>query len=327
MKGLWCTHYSRMVLQLSKRTPKKNACLFCGGKYQKLAHHLECVHHKEADVARVLIFRKGTTERQLGFQQLANRGNFYHNCELYQAGEEDRLILKYKQRSKKTDEKGERNNKTDEEGERNKSTEDKGERNNTEDKAVGSKQTEQKGDMKYVPCPTCKALYAKATLWKHCKHCSKATSKPAKGQHVREGRLLLPSLVSSKTLHERVIAYMRQDEITAAVCSDRTIQDYRQRLLDKLGTDHKNYISRKMRELGKFVINMRECLDKDKLVLNDILHITNYETVLDVCKNLAGFSSSENSYSKPSVATSQKMKLSEKWMMKAEEKCRILKNL
>ena len=113
---------------------------------------------------------------------------------------------------------------------------------------------------------------------------------------------MIPSTVTSFELREKVIAYMRKDNTTATVCKDPTIQEYGQRLLEKLGKTHKNYISQKMRELAKFVNCMRNKKKQSKMLLGDILTTSNFDNVLEVCKTMAGFSKAEHQYNKPSIA-------------------------
>ena len=61
------------------RWDKKHCCVFCSKYYSKLARHFEQKHADEHDVAYALSLPKKSTKRMTKWQELRNKGDFYHN--------------------------------------------------------------------------------------------------------------------------------------------------------------------------------------------------------------------------------------------------------
>ena len=116
--------------------------------------------------------------------------------------------------------------------------------------------------MRYLPCNYCLGFFKKDGLWQHMKVCPlKVNSSGGKQERVQaKCALLLPvGEGASQKLRENVLEKMQHDDVSIVVKNDPLILNYGSRLYDKVGHDKHthNYVSQKMRELGRLLQKAR----------------------------------------------------------------------
>lgn len=263
-----CTS-SKIVVQFPKRNPsakranKYHSCVFCGKVYFKLPRHLETLHYSEPKVIAALAFAKKSKNRKLALLEIQNLGDYNHNIEVLKA-EKGVLIPKYTTR----------------------------------------KDTEEKKYQSYVPCKFCLALYVKDELWKHQKRCKQ---KPAdenstiRRTPIQDGKFLLPVMENAKQLHTNILMTMKDDDIKEKIIKDRLVLEFGKRLNEGHGHEihQRQYISQKMRELGRFLIAISAENIKS---LEESLMPENWEILIKIINDVAGLSSEKGIYRIPSLA-------------------------
>lgn len=69
-----------------KEPSKKHFCLYCKMAFSQLEKHLEKRHAEETDVAHAIHFPKGSKVRQSLMDQIRNKGDYEHKCEVVRGG-------------------------------------------------------------------------------------------------------------------------------------------------------------------------------------------------------------------------------------------------
>ncbi|KAM8854804.1 M-phase phosphoprotein 8 isoform 2-T2 [Spinachia spinachia] len=70
-----------------KESCKKHFCLYCKMAFAQIAKHLEKKHAEETDVSHAIHFPKGSKIRQTLLDQIRNKGDYEHNCQVLKSGE------------------------------------------------------------------------------------------------------------------------------------------------------------------------------------------------------------------------------------------------
>lgn len=108
-----------------------------------------------------------------------------------------------------------------------------------------------------LPCCGCLGFYSEKHLWRHRKKCSEnniGKSAKADGQN-----LLFEHLKVDSELREKVFPRMRADHISLMAKKDPLICEFGSRYIKiHRGAHFINIASRKMRELARFLIEMRK---------------------------------------------------------------------
>ena len=105
IESYWITVLSCNNSKSNRKWDKFQYCVYCGEKKAKLARHLQSVHDKEIEVAKVTsIVIKETASEKLKKQKrmekkrlydlLRKRGNFNHNQMVFEAKEGDLIVEK-----------------------------------------------------------------------------------------------------------------------------------------------------------------------------------------------------------------------------------------
>ncbi|XP_077983223.1 uncharacterized protein LOC144438066 [Glandiceps talaboti] len=165
-----------------------------------------------------LQFRKGSKERKARLQLLVNKGNHAHNCDVLEKG--SGLLIPYKRPN------------------------------------VDVPYTE------YLPCQYCLGYFMRGDLWKHEKSCTMISKKTKASGHIQsKSAMLLPvAKEASDGLKANVLSKMHADSIGLAVRNDALIVKFGARKYMRKGTDpfQCQFISQKMRELGRLLLVIRE---------------------------------------------------------------------
>ena len=261
---------------------KSHVCFFCNGNFLKIGRHLVTAHQNKTEVAKILAIdhksNEGKKKRSLELDRLRFKGDFYHNLSVLKTGGE----LKVYRRPGP----GENVN-------------------------VGS----------FKPCVHCLAFIRKHELWRHVKHCplqdEKMTTSDDESQasHHRlqyESELLLfPNRVpngASKGLEATVLSSMKCNEIARAVKSDKLILVVGSSLLEKGNVTKVSCISRRMRSLGKLLLELQDRNSDDSSALGFYVSPDNFDLIVESVKSLAEYREAtfdlNSSFKKPGLALS-----------------------
>ncbi|XP_024119917.1 uncharacterized protein LOC112141094 isoform X9 [Oryzias melastigma] len=241
----------------------RNYCYICGKLQTKFTRHLKTHEKKYADVAQVLSLPKKSKKRLEMLAKLRNKGNHDHNSEVLASGIG---TLKPKRTSKK----------------------------NYKEKD-------------YIHCIYCQALYLRRDLWRHVRKCS---SKPGKANSEGYDRrvLSLASMNESALCQQvspgvwKLLAVMKDDDITSTVRSDFSILQLAQSLFNKHGQDPTkfDYIRQRLRECGRLLLVLRKEFSIN--TFEDAVRPGNFDVVIKAVKKVSGYDGEKNCYSTPSLA-------------------------
>ena len=186
---------------------------------------MEQIHSTEVEVAAALAFPKKSKERKLRWNDLRNRGNFSHNTQVIKKGSGG--IVPYRRPALDTD------------------------------------------PMTYVPCSTCLAFFYKGRPVETCQELSQAaslsiTQYEGHSSSTRASAALLPvSDNATGAFKTNILQGMKYDRISLVVRQDHLIVIFGTKMFAKNGhqVHQHQYIKQKVRELARFVLEVRE-LDK-----------------------------------------------------------------
>ncbi|XP_049319649.1 uncharacterized protein si:ch211-266o15.1 isoform X3 [Astyanax mexicanus] len=244
---------TRKAPGLKKNFCKRYFCVYCKKPTGKISRHLARKHRKEKDVAHAFSFPKGSKMRRVLLRQLSNKGTYEHNVQVLQSGTGEIVP----QRKLKKD----------------------------------SLQND------FESCPHCLGFFQKQLLLRHKTKCH---MKKQEDQHVLSRRRL--SSVKTYALNDclsegcrDIVERMHNDEISKQVNDDSLICKLGNRLFEKIGHQkhQSNYISQKMRELGRFMLAVKE-LDASVEYAHQVCTEARYELALEAAKKLGSFDQETN---------------------------------
>ena len=156
-----------------------------------------------------------------------------------------------------------------------------------------------------MPCPSCKGMFAKAYLWRHVKNCREREPSDKSKDHQKRGVLLLP--LSEEVLQgfkENVCGKMRPDRIRLATLNDPIILKFGQMMYSRFSKKphYHQVVRQNMREIGRFLVVYRKKYN-ETATLEDILHSSNYKSIVATIRELAGFDEGERVFDTPTLAT------------------------
>lgn len=250
---------------------KVQSCYFCNKKLLKMARHLELCHKKEPEVAKIIVLKKGSSERREGFNKLIRLGNFYHNSEVLSTGKGELILLR--RPSENEHHKLNPNN--------------------------------------YGPCPDCLGFIEKKYLWLHsrrCKYRNKGKKESFKRNIKAESSSLIITAVSRKTtsaFRKDILSYLVNDDITEVVIRDELICQFGMLMNEKYGSNQKDYVRQSMRIIARLVLQIREEPRFQKCTLTNILKPDMFETILKAVNVLClqqSTQTSKSEFKNPSLA-------------------------
>ena len=180
---------------------KRQACFYCDARPLKIARHYRTHHMNESEVARIFSMKNGSLERKRELDRLRLLGNFHHNINVLSTKTGELILMR---------------------------------RPST---------AEQLAPENFIPCSYCRGFVLQKSLWRHVKTCpfkettSKKEEEDAKYKQLRtKGRMLIldAKCPGGNERVKKVIAGMRNDEITDAVTGDSLILQFGNSLTDKL---------------------------------------------------------------------------------------------
>ena len=237
------------------------------------------VHKSESEVAKILAIDTklpgNDKKRSMELDRLRYKGNFYHNLKILKTGGE----LKVYRRP-----------------------------GPGEDVAASM----------FKPCIHCLAFIRQNELWRHVRQCPFNNEKsddsgdsPVVHRRLQfESEMLLyPSQVPdgcSPGLRSAVLSSMKCDEVSRVVKSDRLIMMVSSSLLEKGNATKTQYISQRMRTLGRLLLELQERVVDDSKDIASFVSTIHFDLIVDATKSLAGYTEASldtnSSLKKPGLA-------------------------
>lgn len=243
-----------------RESSKKHFCLYCKMAFSQLAKHLERKHAEETDVAHAIHFPKGSKVRQNLLDQIRNKGDYEHNCQVLKSGEGE-IVTK---------------------------------------KQVKKPSISVRDFLPCQHCfafyrKTDLWRHERSCKARKGEEKSSEGAKRTRG-HGAASRLLPMSEFLTGGCEE-IIHIMHQDDISRHIRNDPLICKYGNALSAKYDHDKSQfaYIAQKMRELGRFVLAVNE-LDKSVKYLHEICLPSRFELAVEGVKKVSGFDPSSSKF-------------------------------
>ena len=241
---------------------KLHYCLYCKKSFTNIRKHLLRKHKNEKEVVEINRLPLQSKDRKDLLLKLRNAGDYNHNFDILKKGSGTLVTFSRKEEANHLP--------TD-----------------------------------YLPCEDCLAFFTKETLWKHRKNCVFRKGDNSKRKIHSAALFMLPvTQTTSKGLKEQVLKKMAPDDISLIVRNDSLILKVGEKLFEK-HSQHQHlstYISQKMRELGRFVIQARQ-MCPDVQYLTDVIVPARFSNVaVAATRKLCKFNVETNTYETPSLA-------------------------
>lgn len=241
------------VVDEKKDSCKKHFCLYCKMAFTQLTKHLERKHPEETDVAHAVHFPKGSKVRQTLLDQIRNKGDYEHNCQVLKSGEGE-IVTK---------------------------------------KQVKNPSISVRDFLPCQHCFAFYRktdLWRHERSCKARKGDQKSSESINRARVHSAASRLLPMSEFLTGGCEEIIHIMHQDDISRHVRNDPLICKYGNALSAKYYHDKSQfaYIAQKMRELGRFVLAVNE-LDESVKFLHEICLPSKFELAVEGAKKLSGF--------------------------------------
>ncbi|KAJ8034560.1 hypothetical protein HOLleu_21447 [Holothuria leucospilota] len=264
---------SRVVSQITIKTTSNNKrrkydkqyiCYFCDEPKCKLPTHFRRVHSGEPAVIDWLE-EKDQRLKSAKLTKLRNLGNHIQNCRVLEKGQGE-LLVRYRPniRVDPTD---------------------------------------------FVPCPHCYGYFARKALWRHTCPLDTVTNKgkgkqKLKSKRVKNGTMLLSGSRSSESKVEELLSGMKNDDVSSCIKGDNLILALARKETEVVEHGKKQYshVKINLRQVGRFLIEARLLSNQPDSSLSDLINPEQYDSVVAVIRNLAGFDIRASSYSVPSLA-------------------------
>ena len=166
---------------------------------------------------------------------------------------------------------------------------------------VSYRPSEKSSPHDYIPCEHCLGYFAKSSLWKH--QCP-VTAKTTRDNKVQKGRLLLPAPPGVKEFLKPLLSNMRQDQVYLILRNDDLIMQLAERFFLRLGHEKEqhSYIRGKLREMGRFLVELRKLTDSPNANLQSFIDPAKFKFLVQAARQVAQFDKSTNLYGTPSLA-------------------------
>ena len=173
----------------------------------------------------------------------------------------------------------------------------------------------------FLPCPKCLGFLGRKDLWRHKSSCDGGSKETQENKCINANRMILYSSInkSHSEVQMYVVESMRKDDVYLVFKNDDLILAYGSFIFDSKGLPHKNYISEKMRNLARFLVQIRKDMRVENGSLSDFISNNYFNSVLSAAKTVCGYGLNEDE-EKTSKIPSLALKLGH-----ALKKCAVLK--
>ena len=216
-------------------------------------------HKGEDDVVQALSHRKNSSERKKNLTKLRLKGDYHHNMKILEIGGGELIVV----------------------------------RRPAEDETCTIDD--------FLPCEFCLGFMKRWDLWKHqlaCEFNPKPENEHGNGKQqvqLKAKLMLAPTITGSEDEQlNRIISVMKHDPITKIVQKDPLIKAFGSFMIEKSGLKDGQFISQKMRELGRLVEGLMSVEENKNVQLSEFIKPEKFDTVVTAVRNIAGFNSENN---------------------------------
>ena len=197
---------------------KKQACYYCDKLVNKIALHYTNVHTDKEEIELINKLPPNDVGRIKFLEKLRNLGTAKHNTRILRGELSGSLIVK--RRGKCTIKENE-----------------------------------------YLPCPHCVAFVKKIELYKHAKKCE-FNEKKLPHKPLKQAKVMLLAMKSGNKdlddLAKLVLSSLKDDNVSEIIKTDSLLEVFGSILLAKTGPEHKAYISQRLRQMGRLMIEVKK---------------------------------------------------------------------
>jgi len=151
----------------------------------------------------------------------------------------------------------------------------------------------------YRPCESCWCYLLKGELFRH--RCKFPKSKP-KGRVAANAYLLLPTPSGTSAKVHQLLSGMNDGNVKLIAKTDSLIVDYAAKFICRKGMTKKGYIRNKVRELARFLIEIRKQRGMNNTTLNECISPEHFKQCVLAINSLAGFDEETSAFKIPSLA-------------------------
>ncbi|XP_068694511.1 uncharacterized protein [Montipora foliosa] len=229
---------------------KRQACFYCGVLVSKIARHYELKHKTERDVAIALSFNKRSPTRKKHLEKLRLLGNYHHNLNVLETGKGELIVFRRPTSGKEC------------------------------------------SPSDFLPCNYCLGFIRRQELWKHVKLCKfkpEGDEFPKHRKVQEKARLQLFPAIYSDSILCQLFATMKSDQISLIARNDWLIKEIGVLLIEKHGEKQNNFVSQKMRELARLLLQLRKTSVNADANLSDFIKPQEFDVVVSAVKALSKF--------------------------------------
>ncbi|XP_068712639.1 uncharacterized protein [Montipora foliosa] len=257
-EGVHCSvNQSKMSVPCAKKNEsntrvydKRQACFYCGVLVSKIARHYELKHKTERDVAIALSFNKRSPTRKKHLEKLRLLGNYHHNLNVLETGKGELIVFRRPTSGKEC------------------------------------------SPSDFLPCNYCLGFIRRQELWKHVKLCKfkpEGDEFPKHRKVQEKARLQLFPAIYSDSILCQLFATMKSDQISLIARNDWLIKEIGVLLIEKHGEKQNNFVSQKMRELARLLLQLRKTSFNADANLSDFIKPQEFDVVVSAVKALSKF--------------------------------------
>lgn len=250
-----------------KEPGKKHFCLYCKGSFAQIEKHLEKRHAEETAVVHAIHFPKGSKVRQSMLDQIRDKGDYEHNCQVVRGGEREVAVKKQEK----------------------------------------NPNISVRDFLPCQHCFAFYRKTDLWRHEQSCKVRKADQKSPERTEKTANNQLVSKLYPMSEFLTkgcEEIIGIMHQDDISKHIRSDPLICRFGNVLSAKYENDKSQfaYIAQKMRELGRFVLAVNE-LDSSVKYLHEVCVPSRFELAVEGAKKVSGFDPSSSKFKTASLVT------------------------
>lgn len=250
-----------------KEPGKKHFCLYCKGAFAQLEKHLEKRHAEETDVTHAIHFPKGSKVRQSMLDQIRDKGDYEHNCQVVRSGERE-IVVK---------------------------------------KQVKNSNVSVRDFLPCQHCFSFYRKTDLWRHEQSCKVRKADQKSPERTERSGNNKTVSQLYPMSELLTkgcEEIIGIMHQDDVSKQIRSDPLICRFGNVLSAKYENDKSQYayIAQKMRELGRFVVAVNE-LDSTVKYLHEVCVPSRFGLAIEGAKKVSGFDPSSSKFKTASLVS------------------------
>ena len=152
----------------------------------------------------------------------------------------------------------------------------------------------------FLVCDMCRGFFFRKTLWRHKRTCARRRGHTSTGREQSKAMAQMPTPSHIPPGYQEILDKMNMDDVSLICKSDRLITQFGIRLYEKVGKEQYQYISTKLRELGRLVKELKRTDPSAPLV--SYMSPSKFEAVTAAVRKIAGYDTDTNKYVIASLA-------------------------